>query len=54
MGGVPGGDMAAADDMAAAGMDDLDAAAGIAGDEIAPPPEEPGPVSSAALGRAKR
>ena len=54
MGGVPGGDMAAADDMADAGMDDLDAAAGIAGDEIAPPPEEPGPVSSAALGRAKR
>jgi len=53
MGGVPGGDMAA-DDMAAAGMDDLDAAAGIAGDEIAPPPEEPGPVSSAALGRGKR
>jgi hypothetical protein len=54
MGGVPGGDMAAADDMADAGMDDLDAAAGIAGDEIAPPPEEPGPVSSAALGRANR
>ena len=53
MGGVPGGDMAA-DDMAADDMDDLDAAAGIAGDEIAPPPEEPGPVSSAALGRAKR
>jgi hypothetical protein len=54
MGGVPGGNMAAADDMADAGMDDLDAAAGIAGDEIAPPPEEPGPVSSAALGRGKR
>jgi hypothetical protein len=54
MGGMPGGDMAAADDMATAGMDDLDAAADMAGDEIAPPPEEPGPVSSAALGRAKR
>jgi hypothetical protein len=54
MGGMPSGDMAAADDMAAAGMDDLDAAADMAGDEIAPPPEEPGPVSSAALGRGKR
>ena len=54
MGGMPGGDMAAADDMATAGMDDLDAAADMAGDEIAPPPEEPGPVSSAALGRGKR
>jgi len=41
-------------DMAAAGMDDLDAAAGMAGDEMAPPPEEPGPVSPAALGRGKR
>jgi len=41
-------------DMAAAGMDDLDAAAGMAGDEIAPPPEEMAPVPPAALGRAKR
>ena len=41
-------------EMAAAGMDDLDAAAGMAGDEMAPPPEEPGPVSPAALGRGKR
>ena len=50
MGGAPtpGGEMAAA------GMDDLDAAADLAGGEIAPPPEEPGPVSPAALGRAKR
>jgi hypothetical protein len=50
MGGAP---MPGAD-MAAAGMDDLDAAANMAGDEIAPPPEEPAPVSSAALGRGKR
>ena len=41
-------------EMAAAGMDDLDAAAGMAGDEIAPPPEEPAAVPPAALGRAKR
>jgi hypothetical protein len=41
-------------EMAAAGMDDLDAAAGMAGDEIAPPPEEPAVVPPAALGRAKR
>jgi len=50
MGGAP----SPADDMAAAGMDDLDAAAGMAGDEIAPPPEEPAAVPPAALGRAKR
>lgn len=50
MGGAP----APAADMAAAGMDDLDAAAAAAGDEIAPPPEEPAPVPPAALGRAKR
>jgi len=54
MGGAPGGDMAPADDMASAGMDDLDAAAGMAGDEIAPPPDEMAPVPPAALGRAKR
>ena len=54
MGGAPSGDMAAAGDMATAGMDDLDAAAGIAGDEIAPPPDEMAPVSPAALGRGKR
>ena len=54
MGGAPGGGMAPADDMAADGMDDLDAAAGMAGDEIAPPPEEMAPVPPAALGRAKR
>jgi len=41
-------------EMAAAGMNDLDAAAGMAGDEIAPPPEEPAAVPPAALGRAKR
>ena len=41
-------------EVAAAGMDDLDAAAGMAGDEIAPPPEEPVAVPPAALGRAKR
>jgi hypothetical protein len=50
MGGAP----SPADDMAAAGMDDLDAAAAAAGDEMAPPPEEPAPVPPAALGRAKR
>ena len=50
MGGAP----SPAGDMAAAGMDDLDAAAGMAGDEIAPPPEEPAAVPPAALGRAKR
>ena len=50
MGGAP----SPADDMAAAGMDDLDAAANMAGDEIAPPPEEPAAVPPAALGRAKR
>ena len=50
MGGAP----APGAEMAAAGMDDLDAAAGMAGDEMAPPPEEPGPVSPAALGRGKR
>ena len=50
MGGAP----APAGDMAAAGMDDLDAAANMAGDEIAPPPEEPAAVPPAALGRAKR
>jgi hypothetical protein len=50
MGGAP---MPGAD-MAAAGMDDLDAAANMAGDEIAPPLEEPAPVPPAALGRAKR
>ena len=50
MGGAP----TPAGDMAAAGMDDLDAAAGMAGDEIAPPPEEPAAVPPAALGRAKR
>ena len=50
MGGAPspGGEMAAA------GMDDLDAAADLAGGEIAPPPEEPAAVPPAALGRAKR
>ena len=48
MGGAP----SPAGDMAAAGMDDLDAVA--AGDEMAPPPEEPAPVPPAALGRAKR
>jgi hypothetical protein len=42
------------DEMAAAGMDDLDAAAGMAGDEMAPPPEDPAAVPPAALGRAKR
>jgi hypothetical protein len=41
-------------EMAAAGMDDLDAAAAAAGGEIAPPPEEPAAVPPAALGRAKR
>ena len=50
MGGAP----SPAGDIAAAGMDDLDAAAGMAGDEIAPPPEEPAAVPPAALGRAKR
>jgi hypothetical protein len=50
MGGAP----SPAGDMAAAGMDDLDAAADMAGDEIAPPPEEPAAVPPAALGRAKR
>ena len=50
MGGAP----SPAGDMAAAGMDDLDAAANMAGDEIAPPPEEPAAVPPAALGRAKR
>ena len=50
MGGAP----SPADDMAAAGMDDLDAAAAAAGDEMAPPPEEPAAVPPAALGRAKR
>ena len=40
MGGAP----SPAGDMAAAGMDDLDAAADMAGDEIAPPPEEPAAV----------
>ena len=50
MGGAP----SPAGDMAAAGMDDLDAAAAAAGDEMAPPPEEPAPVPPAALGRAKR
>jgi len=50
MGGAP----SPAGDMAAAGMDDLDAAANMAGDEMAPPPEEPAPVPPAALGRAKR
>ena len=50
MGGAP----SPADDMAAAGMDDLDAAAAAAGDEMAPPPEEPAAVPTAALGRAKR
>jgi hypothetical protein len=50
MGGAP----APGAEMAAAGMDDLDAAAGMAGDEIAPPPEEPAAVPPAALGRAKR
>ena len=50
MGGAP----SPAGDMAAAGMDDLDAAAAAAGDEMAPPPEEPAAVPPAALGRAKR
>ena len=50
MGGAP----APGADMAAAGMNDLDAAAAAAGGEIAPPPEEPAPVPPAALGRAKR
>jgi hypothetical protein len=50
MGGAP----SPAGDMAAAGMDDLDAAANMAGGEIAPPPEDPAAVSPAALGRAKR
>jgi hypothetical protein len=50
MGGAP----APGAEMAAAGMDDLDAAAAAAGGEIAPPPEEPAPVPPAALGRAKR
>jgi hypothetical protein len=50
MGGVP----MPGDEMAAAGMDDLDAAAGMAGDEMAPPPEDPAAVPPAALGRAKR
>jgi hypothetical protein len=50
MGGAP----SPAGDMAAAGMDDLDAAADMAGDEMAPPPEEPAAVPPAALGRAKR
>jgi hypothetical protein len=50
MGGAP----SPAGDMAAAGMDDLDAAANMAGGEIAPPPEDPAAVPPAALGRAKR
>ena len=50
MGGAP----APGAEMAAAGMDDLDAAAAAAGGEIAPPPEEPAAVPPAALGRAKR
>ena len=50
MGGAP----APGAEMAAAGMDDLDAAAAAAGGEIAPPPEEPAPVPAGALGRAKR
>ena len=50
MGGAP----APGAEMAAAGMDDLDAAAAAAGGEIAPPPDEPAPGPPAALGRAKR
>jgi len=50
MGGAP----APGAEMAAAGMDDLDAAAAAAGGEITPPPEEPAAVPPAALGRAKR
>jgi len=50
MGGAP----SPAGDMAAAGMDDLDAAANMAGDEITPPPEEPAEVPAAALGRGRR
>ena len=50
MGGAP----APAADMAAAGVDDLDAAAAAAGEEIAPPPEEAAPVPAAALGRGRR
>lgn len=50
MGGAP---VAPADDMAAAGMDDLDAAAAAAAGEAPAPEAEPEPAS-AALGRGRR
>ena len=50
MGGAP----APGAEMAAAGVNDLDAAAAAAGGEIAPPPEEAEPAPAAALGRGRR